>query len=567
MKSSTLLAGALLAAHAWAAMDAARRQSPTWDEIVYPAAGVAQWRTGSIAINNEHAFLSKLLTALPLLPLHPDLPAADPSWNAGDAHRFGYRFTFNNRVPARRLIFWSRIPAVLFSVLTGLLLFLWMRSLWGGAGALWALLCFAAVPILRSRASLALLESPMYFFVLGSLFSYDRWMRTGTRRWLAASGAAGGLALLCKLPALPLFPALFVMELLGNPRRGAYPRRAVNILWIGACGAGTVLAAYAPWDGAWDGMRRVVMNLRTFEIWLPYFWNGRFMEKAPAFYSLGAFALKAPLGVLALAAMGAAIWKKSTEHVATWRLLLAFAGMCLLPVLFFSQAVTSIQFSCVYLALAALAAGLDGRALRQTTVSAAALVLGLYSAVEIVAAHPNTMAYFNPLAGGSRAGHRWLTDSDQDWGQWLPALADHWVKEGRPPLLLCYSGAADPAAYGLAFQDLVSPALFVRESADTPLGGGEDRLLLAVGTRVLQVEPSLLGWLAANRRPSAVPDPCVFVYDLSGDAEACRWLAHVYLATHRPGRARWAIERAQRLEPGRPEDEVLLSTIQKTGGR
>jgi len=132
---------------------------------------------------------------------------------------------------------------------------------------------------------------------------------------------------------------------------------------------------------------------------------------------------------------------------------------------------------------------------------------------------------------------------------------------GRPPLVLAYSGSADPEAYGMPYQDLFSPALVSREHVDDPVPPRAPQVLLAVGTKVLQSEPRFFGWLAKNRRPAAVIGGCFFIYDISNDPEAFRWMAAVYLGTRRPGKARAALERARFLDPGNPDDERLISQL------
>ncbi len=558
-----LLPGLILLAHAAAALDAARRLSPTWDEIIYPAAGLAQWRTGAIGLNTEHPFLSKLIYALPLLPLRPDLPLSHPSWAAGDAYRFGHQFIFRNRVPAHRLIFWSRVPAAVFSVLTGLLLFLWTRSLWGEAGGLAGLFCYAAAPILLSRAGLALLEMPMYFFLLASLWFYWRWMDRGRVQDLWLCGAAAGLSLLCKLTALPLFPVFLVLELLANPRRGPVPRRFLNFLVI--CGAAslTVLLAYAPWKGAWAGLSRVAGHLMGFDSTVaPYYFHGHILVKAPSVCSWMAFGVKAPLGLLALGLWGGWLWFRSGDRrplLVQWAV---FGAASLLSALFFACAVSSVHMSPFYLALAALAGGL-GRLFSAGGWRAKALVslLAALSLADTARAHPNHLAYFNALAGGPAQGHRWLGDSDQDWGQSLPALARYLREQGNPRLILAYSGAADPGAYGIRYQDFVSPALVTAAYRQEFIPLDAPRTLLAVGAKVLQSEPWLFGWLRENLRPVAVVDFCFFIYDVSREPEAHRWMARVYGVLRRPREALWAIDRARRLDPGDPEDEKFLQAL------
>jgi hypothetical protein len=65
-----------------------------------------------------------------------------------------------------------------------------------------------------------------------------------------------------------------------------------------------------------------------------------------------------------------------------------------------------------------------------------------------LAARPDYLAYFNPMAGHEEQRHRLLSDSNIDWGQGLPALAA-WLPEhqnGRT-VYLSYFGSDDPEFY------------------------------------------------------------------------------------------------------------------------
>jgi len=47
--------------------------SPTYDEIVTPAVGYAELFTGDFTLVDDHPPLIRILTALPLLLLHPSV--------------------------------------------------------------------------------------------------------------------------------------------------------------------------------------------------------------------------------------------------------------------------------------------------------------------------------------------------------------------------------------------------------------------------------------------------------------------------------------------------------------
>ncbi len=78
------------------------------------------------------------------------------------------------------------------------------------------------------------------------------------------------------------------------------------------------------------------------------------------------------------------------------------------------------------------------------SVLAGALVA--WSACEIWAVYPQTLAYFNQFAGGPKHGYRVLVDSSFDWGQDFPAV-ENWVAQRagrpgpRPPVYFSYFGS------------------------------------------------------------------------------------------------------------------------------
>jgi hypothetical protein len=83
-----------------------------------------------------------------------------------------------------------------------------------------------------------------------------------------------------------------------------------------------------------------------------------------------------------------------------------------------------------------------------------AWVLGVGLIVESVAAFPNYIAFFNFPSGSSRGGIRLLGDSNLDWGQDLPLLADWQAKHPTVRLYLCYFGGVPPEAYGIDYTNL-----------------------------------------------------------------------------------------------------------------
>jgi hypothetical protein len=141
--------------------------------------------------------------------------------------------------------------------------------------------------------------------------------------------------------------------------------------------------------------------------------------------------------------------------------------------------------------------GIPGRAM--------VIVLALGLALETLAAFPNYISFVGVAFGGQRFGYRLLTDSNLDWGQDLPALADWQHDHPGVPVFLDYYGRCDPAAYGVratALQDQTLP--------DRPgmLAVSASSLHLLAAS---QSPPAWFG-LIKNRGPGAILNGTIYLF-------------------------------------------------------
>jgi hypothetical protein len=103
------------------------------------------------------------------------------------------------------------------------------------------------------------------------------------------------------------------------------------------------------------------------------------------------------------------------------------------------------------------------------TALAVAAGLAVVLAVETGVAAPNFIAFFNVASGGPRSGIDLLGDSNLDWGQDLPLLAE-WRKK-HPEVhhvYLSYFGMVDPGAYGIHYRALPGNYQFGPQPEQTP---------------------------------------------------------------------------------------------------
>jgi hypothetical protein len=153
--------------------------------------------------------------------------------------------------------------------------------------------------------------------------------------------------------------------------------------------------------------------------------------------------------------------------------------------------------------------------LRLTSFSIAALAFVFWSAIESAIAWPNALCFTNGLWGPRRDGYKLLSDSNYDWGQGIPELAD-WSQRNQIPEVAIWYFGADPAARRPPFRSVsligVNPTK-IRDTAGCRY--------LAVGTTILYggyVNPAqapALDWL--RNRPIVDRTQTFLIFDLDAD--------------------------------------------------
>jgi hypothetical protein len=102
-----------------------------------------------------------------------------------------------------------------------------------------------------------------------------------------------------------------------------------------------------------------------------------------------------------------------------------------------------------------VAASLAYRRFGKIAAVIAAILLVVLGA-ETYSVFPNYIPFFNLAAGGARGGLRLLSESNIDWGQDLPQLAQWQRSNPGHQMYLCYWGSADPRYYGLHYLNMAA---------------------------------------------------------------------------------------------------------------
>lgn len=517
--------------------DHQRLDTATMDEPFHALAGCEYALSGTYWANLEHPPLAKLLAGASAGLAGARPPRLPEPFSFATAE-MPQQFLYGNDLPPGRLLAAARRP---FPVLHVLLVLLGAAAAGRAAGPLaaaGAALLLAFEPTLVAHAAFLHTDvAAALGFLATVLAALAALRRPSPRRWLA-TGALLGLSLAAKFTAVFLGPVLVVLVLvhllLEKRRTGRVPLGAAGGLAAAAAVAALVLlAVYAvsmrnmPRAEAersarlfLEGRRAApgtVARVAALSRLLPSaghyaaglagiaeqnrrgggvnVFRGEVSVDGFASYFPVAFLVKSSLGLLGALALAAAL-------AAAGRLRWGLGAVAFLlpPAYVFLASVASsynigvrhVLPAVPFLAVGAAVAIVRG--LPPRAAAAALLGLGLLQAVETAAVHPHEVSFFNAAAGGPAEGHRWLNDSNLDWGQDLDRLALELARRGEASATVAYFGGAFPP-YHL-------PAARFFDAARTPLTPG----LYAVSAYLLAAGPEVMAFRGDPARAAGYAD-------------------------------------------------------------
>jgi hypothetical protein len=442
------------------------RDSQTNDEGAHLVSGYCEWTLHDFRLDPDYTPLAKLLQSLPLLVLDPSYRPPAPLWARADEFALGRDFLYRGDAPWRTMLLCARVVTVAFTAALAVLVAWWTRRRYGETAALIALLLLALDPTVLAHGHFATSDLPVTFFLFASWIAWDAWLRRPATVLLLAAGALAALAIGTKYSAVILIGVFPATWLLANPRPRIPLWRGLACLVVAPAFVILALYGFNTRSLAQDPILGGKVHSFLAGIPIPgyYFFRGfqmlyRFGHGGHLTYFLGAirshatplyfplaFLVKMPLATLAICAWAAfAVFSRRAQLDRGLQSLLGTAA------LIFAMGIASPldigfrhvmpMFPFLFIFCAAVISSLRGRA---RLAAAGSLVL---LAAESLAYTPNFVPFFNLAAGGDRAGHRYLLDSNLDWGQDLNRLAD-WSAENHPRhLCLSYFGSVDLDAY------------------------------------------------------------------------------------------------------------------------
>lgn len=451
------------------------QKSMTVDEQGHLFRGVAYVKTGATQFLWGHPLLASSLNALPLLTERGlTLPTDSAAWQDGNWAVAGDLFLWQLNENPLRLIFLGRLPTLWLTMLLGALLFRWGREVGGKKTAVLALALFALDPNFLAHGGLITSDVAVTFFMLLAMYGF--WLAVGrpagvlSRRSLLTAVLLMGLGLggaaATKFSAAALGPMVGLLAVWTAVRNRSW--RPIGLALL-AGGIGVLVV--------WGVYRWQIRPYPAAAYWQDLAWQFDYFSRPHGAYLLGQYAqtgwwyyfpvtfwLKTPLVTLVLFGMALVRWATSRLRRQTAVGQAALPFLLAPPAVYFLISLLTplnigyrhllplLPFLYLFTAVSLATPSTTATGSPDRLQKPVSLLLALLFLTTLIA-WPDYLSYMNVLAGRAESRWRLLSDSNVDWGQDLPALAD-WQRETGRPLFLSYFGTAHPSAYGLNFVPL-----------------------------------------------------------------------------------------------------------------
>lgn len=502
------------------AFEGARRLSPTADEPPHIGAGIAVLSFRDYRMNPEHPMLFKVLATLPMWLKQEVTPELEREglvlsyWSDGDQWRFGHHALYRVARDPQSALFMARVVPILTGLIGGWIAWLWGAEFGGRRAGLFAMVFLLFYPEYLGHARYVTLDVPTLVSAAAlSWCAWKLWCKPSVKRGLGWAALAGVLALV-KLPVaifagLQWLTAVLVRLLAARRGRSASgPRHVGGPALVGVFAALVVAGIAAQWAMAgfrfeltnpnvpaltklnnyanpegdpvgiigglteFAGVHRLlpeatlaILNHTTAFEGRVQFLLGEFTREGWVYYFLVTILLKTPIVMLlGLRIGGGYAWAQARRHPhaaarITMLLLpffLLFVMTCMSRVSIGHRHVLFIYFPwAVMMGAAAAAWSISESKWKQR----AAMGAGAWLVALCAWKQPNQATYFNLFAGGDPyTASAYVLDSNVDWGEGLPQMAEALHANGWDRCNLAAFAISSPKVWGFSDFNFILPS-------------------------------------------------------------------------------------------------------------
>ena len=448
----------------------------TIDEASHIAGGIEWWDKGTYTLETKHTPLARLSVALgPYL--------AGVRWMGFKNWRDTFPILSSTGSYWHNLTL-GRIGVLPYFIIATLVVFFWTKRRFGAIAGVLAAAVFTQLPTILAHSSVATTDVALTAMFCCSLFLFTRWIGEPNWRTGAQFGVLTGLALGTKLSTVVFLPACALPILIMYARsqrrnwRGIFRSFAV----VALCAFLSLWAVYRfshlPLTQATGLPDRVagkvfgksssvahVVHVVASHVPMPMpeFFDGirnlRDQNHAGTrgylfgeiriggwwYFFFAALALKTPIAVLLLAAIGCAVvLKRYWQDRESWEMAAPFAAFAMIMLCSTPARLDSgVRYVLpVFVFLSILAAfgliTLWSQHEHRMMLRACAVALFGWMTISSAVSHPDYLAYFNEF-GGSDPSHK-IVVGDLDWGQDLTRLSTYMREHSIQHVSIAYDG-------------------------------------------------------------------------------------------------------------------------------
>ena len=469
----------------------AQKLTVTHDEFWHLPVGLLSWETGQFDYDRLNPPLIRTWSAIPLLFTSAQTGSPPHSSDPAD---YGDAFIKANPKSYHHYYVLGRCSILFLSVVTGILLAVWARELFGASAACLAIFLWAMSPNLLANAALGTQDLAITGFFLATVYCGWKFALNASWKWALLTGVILGLAQLTKYTAVLLVPILviqwFILRYKNSEIKQDLPKIILarwGVLLLISCfvlNAGYLfhetfqpISNYQFQSSELKILNQLPSLLQNLPLPIPRdylmgFDLQRFImqQSHPTYldnqwelhgfrsYYFYALLYKLPHAVQFLFLLAIYQWFKQRNQnndlsVRTLGVLVTPAILLIL-IASFSNNQLGLRyilpiFPFFFLLIAPLTKHLDFYQRKFFSYLVVVAILALPLSLRFA---PDHLAYFNELSGGPDNGDLHLIDSNLDWGQDLYHLKEYLEENQIDDLKLAYFGTISPSKLGINYE-------------------------------------------------------------------------------------------------------------------
>src|SRR3989338_4710055 len=189
------------------------QESAIMDELAHIPAGYSYLNNLDNHLNPEHPPLVKMAAGLPLLFLDLNFPTDSTSWTQqiNGQWNVGYEFLYKYGNDADQIIQWARTGPMVLTLILIIFVYIWSKELMGEWWALLPSVGVALSPHFLAHGNYVTTDIGAALGVIISIYYFNRYLISPSKKSLVISGIAFGIAQLTKFSALILVGHMLIM--------------------------------------------------------------------------------------------------------------------------------------------------------------------------------------------------------------------------------------------------------------------------------------------------------------------------------------------------------------------